>query len=77
MKQEEERLEKEIDELMQQAEVVDAEEDKAFGAAHNGYNLPEELHGEKIGWRKYAHLGSNLSEKRARNNTSRKVKPRS
>jgi hypothetical protein len=43
MKQEEERLEKEIDELMQQAEVVDAEEDKAFGAAHNGYNLPEEL----------------------------------
>jgi transposase len=43
MKQEEERLGKEIDELMQQAEVVDMEEDKAFGADHNGYNLPEEL----------------------------------
>jgi transposase len=43
MKQEEERLEKEIDELMQQAEVTDAEEDEAFGADHNGYNLPEEL----------------------------------
>jgi len=43
MKQEEERLGKEIDELMQQAEVVDAEEDEAFGADHNGYNLPEEL----------------------------------
>jgi len=43
MKQEEERLGKEIDELMRQAEVVDAEEDKEFGADHNGYNLPEEL----------------------------------
>jgi transposase len=43
MKQEEERLEKEIDELMRQAEVVDAKEDKEFGADHNGYNLPEEL----------------------------------
>jgi len=32
MKQEEERLGKEIDELMQQAEVADAEEDEAFGA---------------------------------------------
>jgi hypothetical protein len=43
MKQEEERLGKEIDELMQQAEVVDAEEDEASGADHNGYNLPEQL----------------------------------
>jgi len=43
MKQEEERLGKEIDELMQQAEVADAEEDEAFGADQNGYNLPEEL----------------------------------
>jgi transposase len=43
MKQEEERLGKEIDELMQQAEVMDAEEDEAFGAGNNGYNLPEEL----------------------------------
>jgi len=43
MKQEEERLVKEIDELMQRAEMVDAEEDEAFGTDHNGYNLPEEL----------------------------------
>jgi transposase len=43
MKQEEERLEREIDELMLQAEVVDAEEDEAFGKDNNGYNLPEEL----------------------------------
>jgi len=28
---------------MRQAEVVDAEEDREFGAVHNGYNLPEEL----------------------------------
>ena len=43
MKQEEARLKREIDELMLQAEVVDAEEDEAFGADNNGYNLPEEL----------------------------------
>ena len=43
MKQEEERLGKETDGLMRQAEEVDEEEDKEFGADHNGYNLPEEL----------------------------------
>jgi transposase len=43
MKQEEKRLEKEIEELMQQAEAADNEEDKAFGKDKNGYNLPEEL----------------------------------
>jgi len=43
MKQDEDRLEREIDELMLQAEVVDAEEDEAFGKDNNGYNLPEEL----------------------------------
>ena len=43
MKQDEERLEREIDELMRQAEAVDTEEDKAFGKDNNGYNLPEEL----------------------------------
>lgn len=43
MKQEEERLSREIDELMRQAEAVDEEEDKAFGEDNNGYNLPEEL----------------------------------
>ena len=43
MKEEEKRLEREIDELMQQAEAVDREEDEAFGEDRNGYNLPEEL----------------------------------
>jgi len=43
MKQEEERLEREIEELMQQAEATDAREDEAFGKDNNGYNLPEEL----------------------------------
>lgn len=43
MKQEEERLGKEIEELMRQAEAVDKEEDKAFGEENNGYSLPEEL----------------------------------
>ncbi len=43
MKQEEERLSKEIDALMEQAEILDREEDEAFGEDSNGYNLPEEL----------------------------------
>jgi transposase len=43
MKEEEKRLEREIEELMQQAEVVDNEEDKRFGKENNGYNLPDEL----------------------------------
>jgi transposase len=43
MKQVEERLEREIEELMQQAEAVDNEEDKLFGKDNNGYNVPEEL----------------------------------
>src|SRR3990172_2034394 len=43
MKQDEDRLEREIDELMLQAEAADAEEDEAFGNDNSGYNLPEEL----------------------------------
>ena len=43
MKQEEEGLSKEIDALMEQAEILDGEEDEAFGKDNNGYNLPEEL----------------------------------
>jgi len=43
MKQEEEKLKKEIEGLMEQAEAIDAREDEAFGADRNGYNLPEEL----------------------------------
>ncbi len=43
MKQEEERLKQEVEELMRLAEAADAEEDKAFGTDGNGYNLPGEL----------------------------------
>ena len=43
MKEVEKRLEREIEELMQQAEAVDSEEDRAFGKDNNGYNLPDEL----------------------------------
>ena len=43
MKQEEERLARKIDELMRQSEVVDTEEDKAFGKDYYGYELPEEV----------------------------------
>ena len=43
MKQEEARLKQEIDTLMEQAEILDREEDEAFGEDTNGYNLPEEL----------------------------------
>jgi transposase len=43
MKQEEERLAGEIEELMRQAEETDNDEDRAFGKDNNGYNLPEEL----------------------------------
>ncbi|PIX27628.1 MAG: IS5/IS1182 family transposase, partial [Chloroflexi bacterium CG_4_8_14_3_um_filter_45_15] len=43
MKEEERKLEGEIEELMKQAEETDREEDKAFGENNNGYNIPEEL----------------------------------
>ena len=43
MKEDEKRLEREIEELMQQAEAVDSEEDRVFGKDNNGYNLPDEL----------------------------------
>ncbi len=43
MKEDEKRLEREIEELMQQAEAVDSEEDRMFGKDNNGYNLPDEL----------------------------------
>jgi transposase len=43
MRQEEQRLASEIEELMRQAEAVHAEEDEAFGKDNNGYNFPKEL----------------------------------
>ena len=43
MKEEEQRLAKEIEALMRRAEDVDAREDKEFGADKRGDELPEEL----------------------------------
>lgn len=43
MKQEEERLRREIAGLMEQAEAADQKEDQEFGPDHNGHNVPEEL----------------------------------
>lgn len=43
MKEEEKKLEREIEKLMRQAEEIDEEEDRIFGEGNNGYNLPEEL----------------------------------
>jgi len=43
MKQAEERLKREIEELIRQVEATDAKEDRLFGADNNGYSLPEEL----------------------------------
>ncbi len=66
MKQEEERLEKEIEELMQQAEAVDAEEDEAFGKDNNGYNLPEELQRREARLQRICQLREELEEEKRR-----------
>jgi len=66
MKQEEERLEREIEELMQQAKATDAREDEAFGKDNNGYNLPEELQRREERLEKIRQLREELEqEKRA------------
>jgi len=66
MKQEEERLEKEIDDLMQQAEATDTREDETFGKDNNGYNLPEELQRREGRLEKIRQLRGELEqEKRA------------
>jgi transposase len=65
MKEEEERLEREIEELMEQAEALDTEEDEAFGADNNAYNLPEELQRREERLRKIHQLREELeTEKR-------------
>jgi transposase len=44
MKQDEERLTKEVAELMRQAEAADAAEDAEYGKGRRGDEIPEELH---------------------------------
>ena len=43
MKKKKEELEKEIDELLKNAEAVDREEDKKYGKGKKGWDLPDEL----------------------------------
>ncbi len=43
MKKKKEELEKEIDELLKNAEAVDKEEDKKYGKGKKGWDLPDEL----------------------------------
>jgi transposase len=59
MKQEEERLRKEIDDLMGQAEVVDRAEDEELGES-NGYRLPEELKRREVRLEKIRRLREEL-----------------
>jgi transposase len=64
MKEEEERLEKEIEELMRQAEAVDTEEDEAFGKDNNGYNLSEELQRREERLKKIHELREELEQEK-------------
>lgn len=60
MKEEEERLEREIEGLMRQMEAVDREGDEAFGEDANGYNLPEELQRREVRLEKIRRLREEL-----------------
>jgi transposase len=64
MKEEEKRLEREIEELMQQSEAVDNEEDRLFGKDNNGYNLPEELQRREERLNKIRGLRQELEQER-------------
>jgi len=76
MKQEEERLGKEIDELMRQAEVVEREEDRNLALITTDITYPEDCSGEKIQADKIRSLRDNWKPRKERgNNTSRRVKP--
>ena len=66
MKQEEGRLEEEIEELMQQAEAADRDEDKEFGKDKNGYNLPEELQRREDRLAKIRRLREELEQEKRR-----------
>ena len=77
MKEEEERLERDIEELMQQAEAVDNEEDEAFGKDNNGYNLPEELQRREERLEKISRLREELErEKRQEQGLEERETPR-
>jgi transposase len=66
MKEDEKRLEREIEELMQQAEAVDSEEDRIFGKDSNGYNLPDELQRREERLNKIRGLREELEQEKRR-----------
>ena len=76
MKQAEERLKKEIEDLMRQAEAMDKEEDEQFGEANNGYHLPEELQRREHRLEKISRLKEELeAEKRKEQGLPEGVSP--
>ena len=64
MKEEERRLEGEIEELMRQAEAVDSEEDRVFGKDNQGYHLPDELKRREDRLKKIRGLRQELEEEK-------------
>ena len=52
MKKTKDELEKEIEGLLKNAEVVDKEEDKKYGKGRKGWDLPDESKEERLAWQR-------------------------
>ena len=65
MKKEEERLEKEIADLIRQAEQTDRKEDQEYGPENRGDELPEELHRREDRLKKIKEAKKRLEERQA------------
>ncbi len=65
MKQEEKRLESEIEELLKQAERTDRKEDQEYGSENRGDELPEELQRRESRLKKIREAKKRLEERRA------------
>lgn len=65
MKQEEKRLEKEITELLKQAERADRKEDREFGAENRGDELPDELRRRETRLQKIREAKKRIEERQA------------
>lgn len=65
MKQEEKRLESEIEELLKQAERADRKEDQEYGSENRGDELPEELQRRESRLKKIREAKKRLEERQA------------
>jgi transposase len=65
MKQEEKKLEKEIAELLRQAEQTDREEDQEYGSENRGDEVPEELQRRESRLKKIREAKKRLEERQA------------